>query len=276
MSEDFDYDLDYEESDFKYEFPEISSDLLFDMEFPTKLPTKLRLHVNVYIDPYFGKTHETKEFAEEAARQTMAQAAKILQDKTLSPQIELVYNKTIYWNLSKAHVEPKNINDDKLLSELRGPYRVGKDYHVAHVYLTASNGSNGRPKLIGKAKKDSICTKNETAPRLIVHWLNSAARTGLTVAHELGHVLGMSHDFRPVHDTSTGETILVRDTCVGYLEKDTGEFIMNYGNQRKIWSTCSNEDFARYYKAVVKHNTQFCLEDISPGNNTMGWWLGRL
>ena len=36
--------------------------------------------------------------------------------------------------------------------------------------------------------------------------------------------------------------------------------IMTYGEHRNRWSSCSNQDFARYYKTVLTKNDKFCLE----------------
>ena len=53
------------------------------------------------------------------------------------------------------------------------------------------------------------------------------------MAHEIGHNVGMAHDFSDAHKAAG---------CDG-----TG--IMSYGNTPNQWSTCSKADFTAQYKA---------------------------
>ena len=74
----------------------------------------------------------------------------------------------------------------------------------------------------------------------ISRWKDNAIETAQTFAHEIGHALGIDHDFQ-------GESI-----C-GPAEESGGNDnqIMNYGRPRKsTWSRCSNSDFKKYYQTV--------------------------
>ena len=86
-------------------------------------------------------------------------------------------------------------------------------------------------------------------PRLIVAAKSTPAETAVTLSHELGHLLGMHHDWKVQGDRSSL-------TCAN---KGTGEFILNYRNTRSIWSGCSNDDFKTYYEKVVSRDGDFCL-----------------
>ena len=66
------------------------------------------------------------------------------------------------------------------------------------------------------------------------------------VAHEMGHNMGMLHDFDDTHGGSGG-------ACDG-----TG--IMSYGSAPNVWSTCSKNDFLALYNSIVDSSVYWCLD----------------
>ena len=85
------------------------------------------------------------------------------------------------------------------------------------------------------------------------------------IAHEIGHTLGMFHDFDT--NRSTGYSSIPwfqrRGTC-GPPKWESGEdnLIMNYGKPTKMaWSKCSNMDFSDYYQSQLAEKGVFCLEE---------------
>jgi len=64
-------------------------------------------------------------------------------------------------------------------------------------------------------------------------------------AHELGHNLGMRHDFAMEHG-GTGVSSTSNNPC-------NGKGMMSYGNPPKAWSTCSNLDFAKWIHQEQQH-----------------------
>jgi hypothetical protein len=70
------------------------------------------------------------------------------------------------------------------------------------------------------------------------------------MAHEIGHNLGMDHDFSTAHTASGCD----------------GKGIMSYGNPPNEWSTCSKADFTAQYKV---RESMWCM----PGKQSIQLYL---
>ena len=81
------------------------------------------------------------------------------------------------------------------------------------------------------------------------------------MAHEIGHNLGMSHDF------VGSDPNAVRYDSLGNSCTKVGGVMDYYGTVDK-WSTCSAEDFQNYYNARASN---FCMATdgtTTPGSTT--------
>jgi hypothetical protein len=78
------------------------------------------------------------------------------------------------------------------------------------------------------------------------------------LAHELGHNLGMLHDFTGVY--ASPKKVLLDSK--GQTCTDIGG-VMDYYVTVTRWSSCSNEFFYKLYNSEVQKKGNFCLEVYS-------------
>ena len=222
------------------EFPDIANAEIDNVNLPT---APLVLPITLYYDLAWWKTHG-EEYTEKTARQTIKQASLILQHPTLDIKIKLVIHKVF---LRKVFLEANQKGMDKFETFLEPPFIINGS-PVTHIMLTATPDSLFK----GIGRIGSVCSSTERSLAL-VRYDSSEARTAVTLAHEIGHILGMRHDFVTVNGK--------RGTCG---EGDySGHFIMNYGQPRSVWSECSNKDMKRLYKSVYATKGKFCLDETT-------------
>jgi hypothetical protein len=74
------------------------------------------------------------------------------------------------------------------------------------------------------------------------------------MAHELGHNLGMNHDFIDPYTTPKN----IRRNSAGNTCTDVNG-VMDYYVIIQKWTTCSNEKLTAYYNNVVSAIGKYCL-----------------
>ena len=82
---------------------------------------------------------------------------------------------------------------------------------------------------------------------VVIDFSDDLLETSLYLAHELGHLLGMRHDFI---ETSPNKTI----ACNNEACTDVGGIMDWYGSHsgEKFWSTCSVSYLTDYYNKVQR------------------------
>ena len=167
------------------------------------------------------------------------------------------YKSTWYWPDDWNYGTTKeDIHDFKYSLHEEGDFILEEVPNIgtAHILLTAQSRKHGGN--FGIAVKDSICDLHTFNAVTIVRWNNSVIDTAQTLAHEIGHLIGMSHDF---NEDDKGRNW----TCgpEKWEGNATDTDIMNYGKQISgKWSNCSNEDLKNYYRIVSAKRKSFCLK----------------
>eukprot|EP00092_Neocalanus_flemingeri_P087479 GFUD01110403.1.p1 GENE.GFUD01110403.1~~GFUD01110403.1.p1 ORF type:complete len:456 (+),score=61.55 GFUD01110403.1:116-1483(+) len=268
---DYDSELDLLISEDFDDLPDLGDYEVDDGE----LPVKVELQISVYLDPAFKKLHGNQ--ATSLARQIISQVSLLMKHSSLTTKIELVHGNRFFTSNTHLGFSSIKVASQDLLVRLpkllKQPFTVG-GHPVCHVYFTVPDGGSVK----GVAQVASLCAPNTVKdkptkqPRALVVWNKDKSTTAVTLAHEIGHIFGMFHDFDKGHSTDrTSKTCAV---------KHKGEFILNYGNspRRSLWSTCSNEDFKSYYFKVLfgaSNGHEYCLKATIAGACAFNEWRCR-
>jgi hypothetical protein len=219
----------------------------------------IEVDVNVYIAPSWRKRFGTNSRSK--TTRIMMQAAEMFQSHTLETKIELQLQET----LDVQYELKPTIKDLRTFqNHLSSKANLKRSMNL----LLAWGGD--KPKLIGLASGMSMCDdKFYKAATICRHFIDEK-NTAQSVAHELGHIIGMFHDFdNPTnlaekHPQLRGH--ILRNKICGPPELEGGatNFLMNYDlPMQSKWSECSNEDFRNYYKEVTANDGNFCLKEAS-------------
>jgi len=169
---------------------------------------------------------------------------------------------------SSVHVN-KNMKDTDNPT-LKNFAKDNKDYLSSGAHLVAYLGYQNKPAFSGLASVDAVCRKNthqnfddwKSSINLIGNNYGAHAVGGGLLAHEIGHNLGMEHDFDEAHG-GNGDWKTSKNAC-------NHKGVMSYGDGAKSgqWSTCSVNDFKATYNERKKTNGNWCLS--APQDNFCG------
>jgi len=204
------------------------------------MPPQMELPVKVYLSPEW---REFDPFGSNATR-TLILVDRILQDSSLDTKFKMRFVRMI--SMDKTGIKTSSSGHHDFSKEIEPSFKPG----MIHIGLVVEGG-------VGEiSRPSSICHRNNRKAAGLVRVGDSDEETAQNLAHSLGHIVGMHHDY---------EGYLGRKWTCGPSKYSGGpdNMIMNKGFPRHSkWSKCSNADFRHYYDKMVKAEGRFCLKSV--------------
>merc|ERR1712021_66323 len=131
------------------------------------------------------------------------------------------------------------------------------------VYVGYDTATNDR--VSGIASVGVVCDRWNSQKWSINEYAERVSSFGSTVAHEMGHNLGLSHDFG-LEDKSCN--------CEGIMS-----YAGQYGcpvNLPPKWSHCSKASFVKHYNRIVSSGLQWCMAEFKDSQKAPSCSLSKL
>jgi hypothetical protein len=221
-------------------------------------PKELEAELDIYIAPSWRSHFGGRSNGRKKIIRIIKQVALLYKHRSLDTKIDIT---KVYFNDVADELQPSRSNLNTFMSKLSRRPNVRNSMHLL---LTHDGKDYGT---LGLANALKMCDKKKGSAASLVKYFHDDSNTAYTIAHELGHLIGMFHDFdRPSEYPqlkARGVKNARKITC-GAPEEEGGadNFLMNYElPMTGAWSDCSNEDFKNYYTLIVGNGKEFCLKE---------------
>jgi len=234
------------------------------------VPKKMRVRVHMSYDNEFLKNagSGSQSTAVKRINRIINLAREMFKWKSLQTEIELdiLDIKHVDTSLTLHEANPKAIEKAESIS---GKNKVNADnYH----YFSYDNkdGWSGVAIQMGFGNSDafgSVCWKDQKRRTAISECIDNSAKAAMIFAHELGHSLGMPHDF--CSDKScTADSERKHPRLDSKGKACWGNSIMDYDQETiNKWSTCSVESMNAWYNQIVEMYGEYCLDSTDGRSN---------
>jgi len=239
----------------------LQSDIPFDRQ-NVPLPVEgFRLRVKVFYDTKFAKRFgNNSEKINAAIDTTLVHANSYFKFRSLTTKIEIDTTNLPYQALSRSRpATHANLDNIWLKKKAKKWTKEAADVVLVFSYKSKKeyrkNAKAGKENIAGIANIKAVCAKTRKKRLVIVNYSVNAIKAAPIVAHELGHFLGMKHDFeersKSNKNSSKGEPCTKIDG------------IMDYKSKNRFWSPCSVEDFTNWYNEVLSKQGKWCLQPLT-------------
>merc|ERR1712142_433340 len=217
-----------------------------------QLPTNgFKLRLQMIYDPAFAALNGNNANTIKVAIDKILVHAKNFFLRSDSLKTRIVLDVLPYRSIDQTLTATGN-NLRTLVNGVRGEFNsVDADSYSLISYENNAGGT------IGIAWLRSTCSTDRAMRTNINEYFRGDIRTATIIVHEIGHNLGMGHDF-------IGSPGNMRRSSRGEPCTNVGGY-MDYLSSPNRWSPCSVEDFTKYYNAVKRSTGRFCLADAGSG-----------
>jgi len=220
--------------------------LLSDRQLPTN---GFRMRLQMLYDPSFARLFGNSPTRIRVAIDKILVHAKNFFLRSSSLKTRIVLDVLSYRAISQT-LDATGRNLGTLRSIVRGLPVNADSYSV----ISYQNNAGGT---IGIAYLRTTCSSDKSLRSNINEYFRGDIRTATIIVHEIGHNLGMLHDFN-------GRPGNMRRSSRGEACTNVGGY-MDYLSSPNRWSPCSVEDFTNYYNLVRRSRGRFCLANAGSG-----------